>query len=858
MTQTSKLPKISISTVSNKGSFIPLTHNVYATHKVGKITPYMCKYLDANAKVKIGLETLEYNAPMVSPTVGDVKLKHWLYFVGMDKLCPEIADMLAKQHSVDSVGNEFQVSKLPQIKLRDLTALAFSGSFCSIYVGHKTTPWSYTPANPSFNNLDEKFLLSSNSNENITYITRNFYHHTGALLLTNSLLNPSEHPESFFKSVFSLQHSTITDMDGYCLNAKFFDYSKNLSEIANENFENADNFQIPLANPSFDSFFNWRVWEDDDHTKEINVYGNPEYYRETKGIDCSPVSLDNADYAVTRNFTFEDENDVQHEVALTFAFRFSDFGRAIRDVIIASQMQLDITSTREVSFLPLFAIYQAYFECQSLQLYQNWKNTAAYKLLRVFSTNAQFGGSSTSVNYSLVCNKLWNLQESNVNLFRTFVNELATMWCISGQDFVSSMTRSPTVSPLVFNDLDRFAVSGTLPYNVSTQEDPRTGNTPVLQTPINQSDTSTEVTDVSGVTAGNNLQPYINQINHDPVLASILKTISLRMNVNTVIGRKTIDLLRANGFGEWYDLQKAVPIDYGETNLEMSATVSTADTSTSDGKGADLGQYGGRGHGHQTHKSKVYKSSVPGYYVLLTTVYVDAGYTQAIDAACYNVDVDDFYRQDFDSKGFEINPKSLVHGSLTWAEEGDGDALNEGFGYSPTYLKFKVQSNKLLGYFAKGELSDVYDTYHMDKLIPIGERRCVRSKSFMQTDSDSSNAGEIQFFTVGARISPHNMPTSGNIWRFLGRFPWLAQFDRIFKLQDYDISKLSGVYGVDGNRILETVTKIYSYFVCSPENYTCLNKIYFDSWQKKNPIAESFNTLSEIFSGLSNTAVNKQ
>lgn len=855
MTQTSKLPKISISTVSSKGSYIPLTHNIYATHKVGKITPYMTKYLDANSKVKIGLETLEYNAPMVSPTVGDVKLKHWLYFVGMDKLCPEIADMLAKQHSVDSEGNEFQVSKLPQIQLKDLTALALCGSFCSIYVAHKTTPWSYSPEDPSFGNLDEKFLLSSNSINTIATLNSRFTDATGGLLLAVEPMNPSDHPEFFFKTLFAQQHSTITDMDGYCLNAAFFDYSKTLSEICDSNLEDATNFQIPLANPSHDSFFNWRHWDDDDHTKEVNVYGNPDFYRDTCGVDCSPVSLDNADYVVTRNFTYVDEDtDVTHEYALSFAFRFSDFGRAIRDLIIACQMQLDISSSRYVNFLPLFATYQAYFECQSLQLYRNWKNTAAYKLLRVFATNAQDGANSRHVNYSLICRKLWNVVEDNVNLFRTFINEVATMWCISGQDFVSSMTRSPTVSPLVFNDLDRFATSGTLPYGVSTQVDPRNDEALNKETPIVHADTSAEP--LSGVVE--NPQPYINQINHDPVLASILKTISLRMNVNTVLGRKTIDLLRANGYGEWYDLQKAVPIDYGETNLEMSATVSSADTSTSDGKGADLGQYGGRGHGHQTHKPKVYKSSVPGYYVLLTSVYVDAGYTQAIDAACYNVDVDDFYRQDFDSKGFEINPKSLVHGSLTWTEEGDNNALNEGFGYSPTYLKFKVQSNKLLGYFAKGELSDVYDTYHMDKLLPIGERRSIRTKSFMQQNSDLSNAGEIQFFTVGARISPHNMPISGNIWRYLGRFPWLAQFDRIFKLQDYDISKMSGIYGIDGSRVLETVTKIYSYFVCSPENYTCLNKVYFDSWQKKNPIAESFNTLSEIFSGLSNTSVHKQ
>ena len=70
MTQTSKLPKIKIMGAKNERTFIPLTHNVYATQKVGKITPYMCRFMDPNSKAKIKLETLEYNAPMVAPTVG--------------------------------------------------------------------------------------------------------------------------------------------------------------------------------------------------------------------------------------------------------------------------------------------------------------------------------------------------------------------------------------------------------------------------------------------------------------------------------------------------------------------------------------------------------------------------------------------------------------------------------------------------------------------------------------------------------------------------------------------------------------------------------------------------------------------
>ena len=102
MTQTSKLPKIKIMGATGKRTFIPLSHNIYSTQKVGKITPYMCRFMDPNSKAKINLETLEYNAPMVAPTVGDIRLKHWLYFVGLDKLSPQLANMLSKMPSVNA------------------------------------------------------------------------------------------------------------------------------------------------------------------------------------------------------------------------------------------------------------------------------------------------------------------------------------------------------------------------------------------------------------------------------------------------------------------------------------------------------------------------------------------------------------------------------------------------------------------------------------------------------------------------------------------------------------------------------------------------------------------------------------
>ena len=816
MTQTSKLPKIKIMGATNKRSFIPLTHNVYATQKVGKITPYMCRFMDANAKAKIKLETLEYNAPMVAPTVGDVRLKHWLYFVGMDKLSPTFANMLSKMPSVGSNGTEFMVEHVPSIKLSDLTLLCLIGSYCTIYSRDRYE------ADAS---VSRKFWqtgswnLFSNNNADATFFAApmlsacNVAFRASASAQTNALTG-------------IVASDYLGGMRAWSINAKFLRVDGSLATQA----ASSDYIPIPLANPttSGSSFFDWHFpLSGVQEGQEEPVY-NGKHENMTHGVDCTPVPIDHADYSVTRSFDYDDENGTHH-ISLRFCFRFSDFGRALRDVMIASGFQLNVASNKRVSFLPFFATYLAYFECQSLQLYKNWQNTAAFKMIRRFETNNVWDVSQSFAAFDTSVDR---------RLFIEFINDLASMWCIEPQDFVSCHTRDPITSPLVFNNLDQFI--NNVADGVSGPHD---------GVPIEQTNSSAEPTGLK------NDQPYINAINHDVVTAELLRKLYLRSSVNSVVGRKITSLLRENGYGEWVDLQKATFVDYGEMRLDLKPVVSTADTSNGS-QGADLGQYGGRGYGHKEHKPKTFTNKVGGYYILLTTFYVDAGYCQSIDPYNFQVEPDDFYRREFDALGFELDAKNQVHGSLTDVQDGDFGALDVAFGYAPRDTKYKHIHNKLLGYFTNGELSDVYETYHLEKLLPVG-KTSFGNRTVIPAEAIDED-GQVTVYDGGARFAPSDLPIAGNIWRYLGKYPWLGRFDRIFKLQDYDVTKVRGVFGLDSENFFETVSKIYSYFVVSPENYTCLNTIWFDSWQDKKPISESFGTLSQIFEGFATAAVNKE
>lgn len=835
MAQNSKMPKIQISAVGGKKSYQPLKHDVYATHRVGKIVPYMCRFMDAGTKTKVDLETLEYNAPMVGPTVGDVKFKQWHYFVGLDKLLPNFSEMFAKNPDILGNGEMWTKSKVPQISLRYLSMLSLIGAHCTCYYSVSQQPFS---SNYLTHVVDYHGPFLGDANSHCFLIKVGSLHqfdYANFITLFNAAIGVNNEwrfygetgslsTEQIKRSLFFKGSSMpYTECPGIGVNLNFLDLNKDFGLTEQNPYLGF----IPLSNPSYESLFDW-----------INAEGEPVYTdvhetRSTHGLDVSPVSPDTPDAKITRKFILIDSTtSTRVEFNLHLCFRLSDFGRAVRDIIHASGNQINFISDKKVSFLPYLSIYLAYYHCQSLMMYQNWKMTYAYKILKKYDND----------NFYLMDAQFLSAFTDNYNNFTRFIGrELGSMWAICPQDFVSIHQRDPIIAPQVYADLDRFTTNS----NAAVSGQGGQGE------PIQNNDPSR--TESGALT---NYTPYINNVNHDVYVAELLKRLTLRMNVNTLEGRKTREFCELNGYGEWLDLQKADFVDYGELDITMRPVVSQSDTSTTSGKGADLGQYGGRGFGSGRSKGKTYVNKVPGYYIVLTTVYVDAGYCQQIDPYNFQIDVDDFYRRDFDSLGFEINEKNLICGEAIYCDKSDYGKSDEGFGYAPRDLKYKQMGNILLGGFSTGVNSPVYDTYHLERLLPIGHQNIVS----MHDINGGEDTNNYKTFMLSEKFKYSDLPKCGNVWRFLGRYPWLGQFDRIFKLQPDEVNRVQGLYNLSeyGANLVEVMDKLYTFFTTTPENYTILNTMYVDTWQDKVPASRSFNTLSEIFEGGASKTIKKE
>ena len=150
---------------------------------------------------------------------------------------------------------------------------------------------------------------------------------------------------------------------------------------------------------------------------------------DTTGADdfaYGAVHLNSADYVHTVTRT---DKSVIH-----FAFRLSNFGKRLRKILIGLGYQIDFRAKNEVSILPLFAYYKAYFDSFGLTLYQNYLHTNACKCLTDFDYN-------NTPSYNDFDDTLPR------QIFRNFIYDLGNCFATAPQDYVSSLMTTTAVSP---------------------------------------------------------------------------------------------------------------------------------------------------------------------------------------------------------------------------------------------------------------------------------------------------------------------------------------------------------------------------------------------------------------------------
>jgi len=695
MSQNQQIGKIATQTAFKARSRFNLDHDYNTTLTFGETQPSFIREMIPGSKLEVKSNSLVRLAPMPAPTFGRMKIENRSHFIPLSSLVKHFQDSFLTQTIVSEGNKTFKVEQLPHIQLCRLSWYILTGARCTIY---KTSA------------LDESYQSQTVKGFNVSDNTSK----TALENLIASLQGTAQY--------FTPASPSATPPIG--------EYGEDYIQIVPERMFNVDDelgngtldlskcTTIPLANRS-----NSAVMFGLNRVGELDATGAEDYAH-------GAVHLNSADYVhtVTRS-----NNSIIH-----FAFRLSNFGKRLRKILIGLGYQIDFRATNEVSLLPLFAYYKAYFDSFGLTLYQNYLQTNACKCL----TDFDYNNTPSYNDYDETLPR---------QIFRNFIYDLGNCFATAPQDYISSHTLTTAVSPS--------AMDAMTFIDVDTDS----------SVPISMGDSS------NGDLGLTNPHAYINNVIHSHLDSEYLKKLYKWTNKNTIAGKRIREILISQGFGDWVDKQKTFFIGQDEQRIEIMEISATADT-TSMG-GSSLGEWAGKGRSEKSSKKFSYETDEHGYFITISTLVPEGGYTQALSDHVNELSKFDFYNPEFDSMGYDASRFSeTVCGTQNWSQHGgDQDdataSLTETFGFKPRYLEKKVQFNKTNGDFNLRSTRNSYLPYTLDKLIDVGER---------EVTEDPTRISNEPYFHVKKLFPLTDIPSAGDVWRYYYRYAWLSNFNRIF------------------------------------------------------------------------------
>lgn len=280
----------------------------------------------------------------------------------------------------------------------------------------------------------------------------------------------------------------------------------------------------------------------------------------------------------------------------------------------------------------------------------------------------------------------------------------------------------------------------------------------------------TAVSDVLSVPFPNqpgDQHPYANQFNQPELSLNdgdsitqnnldILKKLYQRVNIATAVGGKIAEFMRAV-FGSDYKQEcKSNFIGAQTTPIEISEVMSTAETSQ-----GYLGEYAGKGIGFEVGNNHKFTAPVHGYLISVFALVPDSRLCQAVDPNLLHVGRFDFYNPDFDALTLLPTPKLAIYGQYDVYPDGYAN-MNGGFGNIPNYTEYKVSFDILNGDMSLRSTRSSY--------LPFTLGKYITPDIVNEYNKDEFDFTVPQVGTFAA----------GDIWRYIGLYRWLGNFDRVF------------------------------------------------------------------------------
>ncbi|QRV61963.1 hypothetical protein [Microvirus sp.] len=490
------------------------------------------------------------------------------------------------------------------------------------------------------------------------------------------------------------------------------------------------------------------------------------------------VSIDGADYIV------EVQDITLINTKYIVAFHYTREMRNLRSIFVGLGYSLDLFDQTHVSFIPLLSYYKAWFDCYAPQRTISWVNTAAYALIQAIADR-----------YVVNFTGFMTLTAHDEEMFNKFFSALKDCYYVSQDDFVSVHRAKPILEGRTTKFIDNFGDNKA--YNMS---DGANSNAPsnltlaMLQT----------------------IQKLSRYVSKDSVIGKKM-TDWVRVHFNADIANS----LYKNSYfvGSW-----SIPLAVDDIFSSSDTAVESSDGSQT---GELLGAYAGKGIGFGDSGHFKFHAPVAGYLFVLSCIIPESGYFQGTSADLYCIDLDTIPQPEFDALGYELNPNGMFYDSngimSTDAFRNVFDP-HKGFGFVPRYSSLKVKRNTVNGDMSRRGTIDSLSAYYLDRYI-------TRSNIVVNSKSTANN---VVKYNATQRTA--SVPSASEAWRYLCKYDWLGNFNRIF-------------YNSGSWTNLPTTGVGYSYNVIGTEDIddNFIVQTVFDvkvtDWMK--PLSQSWDTFEE-------------
>lgn len=753
-----KLGQVNAGRVNRRGK-ANLSHDCSYTTQFARVTPSFCKLMLPNSSLRGSISTEVRVMPMPLPPHGVVKLHRYGQFVPIREVWKPFPEFLSgtvyssasMQYIPNVMPNIPTFSPLPTWNVTsssatlDLTARTgkrVNGvNVLGLLFGRRGCFWAAYPVSASSD------VVGSETYNNVTLKAPKY---GGSQSNWESIKPINDKP---YTKGYQFSSVTSFDVTNDYISTSMVNMLLGFNEIVDNN-SSLDNVQPNGLSPA-------GRCKTFDECQKIGL--NP-LTCDYKFVVKVPVAQKNAEVTTSQSFeniitassqqfsftTSADGFDVRNFTNILICVKLTEQGRELKKVLDVlgcspSPSQVDVP----FNLLPLISFYKAWFDIFNPQRNISWRGTFVYRLVDWMQE------------YNLIPSE-WttfgNVQQK-YSTFKEFVNLLSWLFTHCSESY-------PSV------DADYFSASISQFDSSSTTEgsNPNYKNIAFDEGTINagsvqgSSYIGTPSTASGGGRTGD--APIIsfsgnsdkNSLTWNAV--RLLRGLTKYINANSVLGQSVSRFISAHFGGIAGEDLTSTFAGSKVIDVKLGDVIQTATTAE-----AKAGEFAGVGYGAGDFKIS-YKTKEAGYFFVLDSIIPQANYVQGADYDSMITKQFEFPTPEFDAIGYDsIKRGEIYHTNTSFHTHLSGNDLygNKVFGYIPRYTGHKVKKSVLTGDFVLPGTRELYAGFTLDNII--------------SSDVEATSADGYTLTITNVKPSDF---VAGQDWRFIGKYKYRNNFDRIF------------------------------------------------------------------------------